>query len=860
MRGLRRDPWPRRAPRSTSTSLTAACTAALVISAGVARSQSIGAAADQVLAAGSPAPASAVTKAALPGITPISPSLEARAQSAGNSTSVTEIVVTAARRVSTVQTIPASVSAVTGVDLQSRGITSMATLAQGTPGVSLKSEGPSQTEIEIRGMTSSGGNSATVGFYLDEVPLAGPANAQNGHVVIDPDLYDLNRIEILRGPQGTLFGSGSMGGTVRLITNQPDPTEFHASAESALSGTDGGSFNHADNLMVNIPLVEDKLALRIVGSENYTSGWIDRIVANPFPLVSANGSVRGDVQDGPVEAQYPGSNAYQLYAVRASLLWRPTPNLSITPSFFYETSRQDGPSAYDSVSATDSAPGGGMAHYEAFNIAEPLTDEIKIYSLSVNYESTWADLTSSTAYWSRVSSQTEEASEAFNNPDTGVTNFSNGVNSSGEGYYGPNGSGPEYGTEHDPSNQFSEELRLTSNGFGRLNWVAGLFYSDFHSLWTFNGTTPNFSSYTDLGSLLPGNTPAPATTPNWFDAYEPTTLSNYAAYGDLTYALTDGLKFEAGGRLNYSDYHFSSCISGWGSALGAATPSCTGPISQYNTSFNPKFTLSYTFSPDLMAYGTVASGFRPGGGNALYPTTGLVWGAAFAKMNYTSGKFPSTYAPDSVWSYELGEKARLLDRRLTINASVYYEHWSHIQLEAYPDDWALNINGNYATVYGAEVDVLAKLGAGFSLSLSGGYVHEYLDGGPHWVITPVHTLPEVAPESATAILNYSKPLNDSFTFTAHVENTYTGRRYSLAFPAPNNAYGQYVPMAAYDLTNIRVGIKFRDAWTASLFVDNVFNKHAQLESLYTENLASAAFNAIVTNQPLTGGIDITYRY
>jgi iron complex outermembrane receptor protein len=98
----------------------------------------------------------------------------------------------------------------------------LAALAQGTPGVSLKSEGPSQTEIEMRGMTSSGGNSATVGFYLDDIPLAGPASAQNGHVVIDPDLYDLNRIEILRGPQGTLFGSGSMGGTVRLITNQPN--------------------------------------------------------------------------------------------------------------------------------------------------------------------------------------------------------------------------------------------------------------------------------------------------------------------------------------------------------------------------------------------------------------------------------------------------------------------------------------------------------------------------------------------------------------------------------------------------------------------------------------------------------------
>jgi len=824
MRGSRRDPWLRRAPTSAWTSLTAACAASLIAAAGVARSETTVAAADA-------------------------------ASTAGNPSAVAEIVVTAERRASTIQTVPASVAAVTGLDLQSRGIASIATLAQGTPGVSIKSEGPSQTEIEMRGMTSSGGNSATVGFYLDEVPLTGPANAQNGHVVIDPDLYDLNRIEILRGPQGTLFGSGSMGGTVRLITNQPDPTGFHASAESALSGTDGGSFNHNDNLMVNIPLVEDKLALRIVGSENYTSGWIDRVVPSPFPLVSANGSVRGDVQDAPVQAQYPGSNAYQLYAVRATLLWQPTPNLSITPSFFYETSKQNGPSAYDSVSATDSAPGGGMAHYEVFDIAEPLTDEIKIYSLNVKYDAPWAELTSSTAYWSRVSTQTEEASEAFNNPATGVTLYSNyGPGFPGSGYYGPNGSGPEYGTEDDPSSQFSQEFRLASKGNGRLNWVAGLYYSHFQSLWTMNGTTPNFASYMDLGSLQP------ATTPNWFDADEPTTLANYAAYGDVTYALTDALKIEVGGRFNHSDYRFSSCISGWGSALGNATPSCTGLVKLSNDSFNPKFDLSYKFSSDVMAYATVASGFRPGGANAAYPTTGLVWGAAFAKMNYTSDKWPSTYAPDSVWSYEVGEKARFFDRRLTINASLYYEDWSHIQLEAYPDDWALNINGNHATVYGGEVDVMAILGAGFSASLSGGYVHEYLDGGPHWVITPVHTLPDVAPESGAAMLNYSKALNDSFTFTAHLENSYTGRRYSLAFPVPDNAYGAYIPLAAYDLTNVRVGVKFRDTWTASLFVDNVFNKHAQLESLYTENLASAAFNAIVTNQPLTAGLDLTYRY
>ena len=790
--------------------------------------------------------------AALMGATAMSFAPRAQAQSTPAAT-VAEVVVTAQKHSSTIQKTAASIVAVTGLDLQNRGVASLASLAQGTPGVSLKSEGPSQTEIEMRGMTSSGGNSATVGFYIDDIPLTGPASAQNGHVVIDPDLYDLNRVEILRGPQGTLFGSGSMGGTVRLLTNQPDPGGYHASVQSTLSGTEGGSFNHADNIMLNAPLVADKLTLRVVGSENFTSGWIDRIVVSPFPLVSPDGTTRGAVQDAPIEKQYPGSNAYQTYGARATLLWTPTANLSITPSFFYETSHQDGISAYDLVSNGVGIPSYGEAHYQPFDIAEPLNDAISAYSLKVNYSFPDFDVTSSTAYWTRASSQEEEASEAFNSPVTGVTYAStNGLPN--PGYYGPNGTGPEYGVENDPSHQLSEELRLTSKGAGPLTWVAGLYYSDFYSLWTFNGTTPNFKAFTDLGNFLP------ATTPNWFDANSPTTLKQIAVFGDASYALTDALKLDFGGRVNHYDYQFSSCISGWGSALGAAKASCTGQIDLSAYAFNPKVDLSYTFSPDLMAYISAASGSRPGGGNAIYPTVGPVWGPAFASMHYSGGKWPVTYKQDSVLSYELGEKARFFDRRLTVNASVYYEDWKDIQLEAYPDDWAMIINGQNAHIAGADVDVRAVLGGGFDVDVSAGYLHEVLNGGPHWNIAPLHTLPEVAPVNGTVVLAYSRPLNDAYTLTARLENSYTGQRFSLTFPTQNEATGVYTPMPAYDLTNIRLGITFRDTWTATLFADNVFNTHAALEGMFTENLPTTPYTRIETNQPLTAGIDLTYRY
>ena len=762
--------------------------------------------------------------------------------------SLDEIVVTASKRVSTVQDTPISISAVTGGDLQARGVASLATLAQGTPGVSLKSEGPSQTEIEMRGMTSSGGNSATVGFYLDDIPLVGPASAQNGHVVIDPDLYDLARIEILRGPQGTLFGSGSMGGTVRLISNQPNLSTVESTAQSILSGTDGGGFNHKNSLMVNIPLIDDTLALRVAGTENYTSGWIDRIVAGDFPLATGTpaGTERGDVQAAPIEKQYPGSNAYQTYTARVTLLWKPTDKLSITPSYFHTTSTQNGISAYDSDPGT-------LAHYQPFDIAEPLTDSLTAFSVNVSYRFSTFDLTSSTARWTRNSSQVEEASEAFNNPAEAIAyNYNYGLGN--PGYYGATGTGPEHGMEDDPSHQFSEELRLASTGSGKLSWVTGLYFSDFYSLWGFNGTTPNYSSYMDLGTL------APATTPNWFDAYSPTTLKQYAGFGDATYALTDELKADIGGRVNHYDYRFSSCISGWGSGEGAASPSCSGLIALSSTSFNPKVNLTYAFSADLMAYATVSTGFRPGGGNAVYPTSGAAWGGAFQQQGYTSGKWPTTYSPDRVLSYELGEKARMFDRRLTVNASIYYEDWRHPQLEAYPNDWALNINGNAVSIYGADIDMLADLGAGFQFEVAAGYLYEWLEGGPHWVIAPIHKMPDVAPESGTVALNYSAAIGQEYTFTARVEGSYTGSRYSIFFSDPYEFTGTYRQLPGYGLVNVRAGIKFHDKWSATAFVNNLTNKHAQLESMFTENEPQPSFTRIETNQPLTGGVDLTYRF
>ena len=759
-----------------------------------------------------------------------------------------EVTVTAEKQVGTEQDTPISMAVEPAESLQNRGIVDVTALAIETPGVSLKSNGPGQTEFEMRGMTSSGGNSPTVGFYLDDVALTAPAGAQNGKVVLTPPLFDIDRTEVLRGPQGTLYGSGSMGGTFKLIFNQPDLSQFQGSAQSTLSGTEGGGFNHTDDMVLNIPVVQGKLAVRIVATEAYTSGWIDRIVDNPFPLVSANGAVRGDVLDAPGQQQFPQSNSDQYDTLRGIILWKPTKRLSIMLSGDYMGDNQAGISAFDQFP-------GNLAHYEPFNIPEPKTDKEIIESLNINYSFGSFDATLTTAYWARRSTQTEEASEMFDNPDQALAYFAN-YGLPNPGYYGPSGTGEAYGTEDDPTNQFSTELRFSSTDKGPFQWVAGAYFTHYWAVWNFAGTTPNYSSFMDIG------TGAPATTPNWFDAYSPTTMEQYALYGNATYALTKKLRASVGLRVTDYDYQFASTIGGWGSALGAATPSVQGGVTQSEAVEDPKFNLSYEYSSDLTAYASVAEGFRPGGGNAAYPTTG-VWASSFAGMNYTSGKWPSTYNSDSVWSYEIGAKSRWLGRRLMVNASLYYEDWSHIQLLAYPDDWAFNINGNKATIYGGDIEARVLLGNGFELAGSVGYLHDNLDGGPHWVIAPTNVLPDVAPVNGNLNLSYSTSFMKKYVFKAEAETVYVGPRYSLSFLYyPNYVEsGEYSQLPGYELTNFRVGIDSRKGdWSAELFVNNAFNTQAYLEYLYAETQPSAAFNRVISNQPLTAGIDLSFRF
>jgi len=751
----------------------------------------------------------------------------AAAAATAEDTGLAEIVVTAEKYTSTIQETPISISAVTGDQLTAAGITTVEDVAHVIPGLSMRSAGPGNTEYEARGLASNGGAAPTVGFYLDEVPLSPPALAQVGKVVIDPDLYDVNRIEVLRGPQGTLYGSGSMGGTIKIVTNQPKLGTWEGSVQGTLSDTEGGSGNGGGQLMLNIPIGE-VLALRLVGSDTYRSGWIDRVVLSPFP--EDTGISRGNVLTAPVQAVIHNVNTEDLYGARASLLFQPTSDVSVVASALFQHMAMGG---YDDF---DSPPGAAyLAHYEAFNIPEPLGDTVHIYSLTATINLGFADLTSATAYWNRESHQTQDASESLGGFSIGIYPYV----------------GVPY-SEVDYSKQFSEEIRLASKGDDRLHWVAGAFASDLNSIWQELGVNPYFLTVFDT----PGGVGAAA--------YNPYKIEQLAAFANGSYKFTDEWKFEAG--LRWYRYQSQQLEQEWGFVTTDPTPAPFTRTKAANTGFNPRFDLSYSPSTDLTTYLSASRGFRPGGANIYVPPPSIY-------PHCAAGAEPS-FGSDSVWDYEVGEKARLFDNWLTINSDFYYIKWLGIQQTLLlACGYEYEANAGNGRSFGPEIEVNAKLSDQWFLAFSGAYtdakvsqpnaafltfltmVAERPNGTPYCATTAGCTAPilNVPHDTASLSLVYSTKILANHSLSARISAIYTG-------PTPDEDFFYPVRLPSYTLAAARVSVS-RGNWEANLFVDNLTNKIAEL----TANNTSFQFNIpglarITTNQPRTFGGQINYKF
>lgn len=779
-----------------------------------------------------------------------------------------EIVVTSSKRASTVQETAASITAVSSADIAARGLTDFNSLADSVPGIAMRTSGPGQTEFEMRGLSSSGGNTSMVGFYLDETPLSAPASAQLGKVVIDPNLYDLDRVEVLRGPQGTLYGSSSMGGTVKLVPTMPQLGEFEASGETRLSHTgSGGGLNNAVNAMMNLPL-GSTAALRIVGSSSYDSGWISRNVFQDGVVAVDTASRPSNFYTAPLAVSYPDANSTNVQSVRATLLWKPTSALTITPMIMWQLTKQGGPNAVDvnGVPQYPSVPAVN-AHWEPYDTPEPQTDRLGLGSLKIEYQFDSFSLTSATSDWARslIVSQdgTEETAWALATSAYDVT--AGGIGPSGPTPYGPGV------TERDYTQQFSEELRAASKGSGPFQWLAGYFYQKLNSNWSMYSLNPQFTGSSNI-----------------YVDFQPQTISQNSFFGELSYRFTPDLKGTVG--LRHYVYNMQQNNLEYGlftvyASTSNTTPFLTG-VQQGASGTDPKFDLSWQVTKDALVYATASKGFRLGGANqpipvapysqvSTYPVQAtnecglqqkvlLISSAqcALSPNNSLLLQAPSTFNSDSVWNFELGEKAAFLDRRLEVNASVYLEKWQNPQIATNLSGFGITVNGADARILGAEAEMRARLPAGFAISANLGYTDATFNSASTLTGYPSGMRIPDTPEVTGSLVLSSQQRVNNLRLIGSLEYDYVGTRTNAPYGetiALNDVNSLLVHLPAYGLFNLRYGVH-GDGWGVTAFASNLFNREALLDPLPQINIQSTTFTRYIVNQPRTIGLDLTYNF
>jgi iron complex outermembrane receptor protein len=711
---------------------------------------------------------------------------------------VAEIVVTARKTSERLQDIPMSVGVITADAIEKTGATTLEDLGRQTPGLTIVSAAPGQNQIILRGL--SGNN--TVGFYLDDTPLSvGIGNAvQPTNFDMDPALFDLDRVEVLRGPQGSLYGASSFGGTVRYITNQPDLTEEHVTAKVTASGTDGGGPNEEVDGLINQPIIPGYLAVRAMAFDRNNSGYIDRYPTDPNNYLA--------VLPGPVDKNI---NTEHTFGGRVAIEAKPIDEFSATLAAYYQHMDLGAPFTFDSPPGSFSDP------IQSRLVAEPSTDQVQLYTLTLQGDLNPVHLTSSTSYMDRFVFNAEDDSKDLN-------------------YYFPQAAVyPSTLYAEAGNHNFVEELRA-SGGAGPVHGVVGLFYAHAVAYGTLNWPTPP--------QYAAGFGSEPVYF-NWNDFLD----VQKAAFGELNFDLAPGLQATLGDRLYQQSQRYSVYINGIFNG-GVETPTSSHTSEVRGTT--PKYGLSYHVTPDILTYATAAKGYREGGPLFPFPST-----CAGDLANLGLSTPPTAYTPDSIWNYEFGAKTEWLEHRLTMNGAVYYIDWSNIQQNITLPTCGENFVGNFgkASSKGAEFAMNYDPTRALQLTLSFSYNEAKLTSTVPGAAGQAGQTLEYAPRwTGAASAEYTHPigadtsayLRGDFSSTTREDTSY-------------NSQSIYYNIAGYSLLNLRLGVKHL-AWTGGLFVANALDRHAETELPLSNGVDLPTQRRIALNRPRTIGMDIRFDY
>jgi len=659
-----------------------------------------------------------------------------------------EVVVTASRQgIQSLQKIPASI---TVVDLKAEGrlgATDLSDVANSIPSLTIEQGGPGLNKIDIRGITVENADVLNnidsrplVAVYVDDTPLA-----LDG---FNPDLkvFDLDRIEVLRGPQGTLYGASSMAGTIRYITKKPNPQEYSGSDEITVSDTVGGGVNYGIKASVNLPL-SAQTALLLSGYNARNSGWINNI------------------QNGQ-----NGENWDRSTQGRAALRWTPSDYFTLDASVLFEELNTGG--------SNFSFSGLGKNEYASLT-PTPITDNMKVYNLTETITPDFGTIISSTSYTTRTTGfndQGQYLSELF----FGVTEPTTYVN-------------------QNTLSQFSQEFRVVSRQDQRTRWIVGTFFNHLSRVNYQDDSGVGFGQYIGFDPRTIGG----FTADSVFSGTQGVRERDFGIFGEVTWALTDRLDFTAGARYFNWRQRFNLQFGGPGgygaydTGSNVVNKQLIEDVGAKAQGVNPRFIVSYKLSDDAIVFAEAAEGFRYGGANEAVPNAnvpGACGGQLQSQFHLTSA--PPSYGPDHLWSYSLGEKSLFLDDKLRVNATIFLIDWKNVQEAAYLGSCSYTYTTNAGTVIskGGELEATYKLARYLTLGINGSFTHAAADGALPNVGAQSGDLTPYSPEwLGAATVDYKLGFS-----RLNVEYSYHGRSGTRFDPADPS----YVVLPAYKNLNL----------------------------------------------------------
>jgi iron complex outermembrane recepter protein len=758
-----------------------------------------------------------------------------------------EIIVTAQKRTEDIKNIPFSVSAISGAELAEHHVADYDDITRTVPGIGFQAgPGPGLDNIEIRGVSSTSG-SATVGIYIDEVSVTVSNSLYDG--AVQAKLFDLERIEVLRGPQGTLYGASSMGGTIRFITKQPDLNSFSATVSTDLSGTHHGGFNNDEYGILNIPVIDDVFALRIGVDLANESGYIDHYIPTPSGAGPDGSILEPGTNDSTGVRGERGVNDVRTQVFRVVGKYAAPDDWTITPAYLWQrVATSDTNIFYPDIGLYD----------QDKRVAEPYTDDLNLPSLTVTKSFGWAELTSVTSYFKRDFRRTTDGT-LYNSNIFANSYVVGGLSSATNPPTPPATAQQIYETQtvlgflaspagYDArTEQFSQELRLSSKstsiaGVG-TNWTAGLYFANQRRRFLDDeyipGLQTTFQNIYGYGIY----TPQSVVGPSYYAAtaaYPAESFANdliyyghlypkqkqIAPFVDVGFEITPSLKGTVGVRyVSAKSTEFVNSGGFYSYGLPA-----TYNVNENFSATTPKFSLDYALNASSNLYATIAKGFRLGGPtgpvpayepNGPPPATPGTCDTDYRTFGLTGA--PDEYQSDSLWSYELGSKGRYFDNRLSINAAVYAINWTAIQQTINLPTCGFNFTTNVgdAKIYGSELEVRALVTPNMTLSLNAGSTHAYItsvSAEGSGIVYPGEWVLNVPLYTVTPSFDYDAPVDDRMSVFVRGDFPYTGR--SRGYFESSGLPHVFQP--GYGIVNMSVGFK-REKLSVSLYVKNLLN-------------------------------------